>query len=46
MAKDVVCKMDVKEEKAKYTSDYKGKKYYFCGEHCKKSFDKEPAKYL
>jgi YHS domain-containing protein len=45
-AKDPVCGMSVKIATAKYTSDYKGTKYYFCSEGCKTSFDKEPEKYL
>ena len=45
-AKDPVCGMNVKIATAKYTSDYKGTKYYFCSEGCKTSFDKEPEKYL
>ena len=28
------------------SSVYKGKKYYFCCESCKPSFDKDPAKYV
>lgn len=46
MAIDPVCKMDVKEDKAAATSNYQGKKYYFCSVGCKKAFDKEPEKYL
>jgi YHS domain len=30
MAKDPVCDMDVDETMAKYVSEYKGKKYFFC----------------
>jgi Cu+-exporting ATPase len=45
-AKDPVCGMNVKIATAKYTSEYKGTKYYFCCEDCKASFDKEPEKYL
>jgi YHS domain-containing protein len=45
-AKDPVCGMSVKISTAKYISDYKGAKYYFCSEGCKTSFDKEPEKYL
>ncbi len=45
-AKDPVCGMNVKIATAKYTSEYKGTKYYFCGESCKTSFDKDPEKYL
>lgn len=28
------------------TSEYKGKKYYFCSPGCKKAFDQDPEKYL
>jgi YHS domain-containing protein len=43
---DPVCKMKVDESKPAATSDYKGKKYYFCAVGCKKAFDKNPDKYL
>jgi YHS domain-containing protein len=47
MAIDPVCKMTVDEKKpAGGTSDYKGKKYYFCAMGCKKAFDKDPEKFL
>jgi YHS domain-containing protein len=46
MAIDPVCKMKVDEKKPPATSDYKGKKYYFCAVGCKKAFDKDPEKYL
>jgi YHS domain-containing protein len=46
MAIDPVCKMEVLETKAAATSEYKGKKYYFCAVGCKKAFDKDPEKYL
>ena len=46
MAIDPVCKMDVEESTAAATSDYKGKKYYFCAGGCKKAFDQDPEKYL
>ena len=45
-AKDPVCGMSVKKEGAKYTYDYKGTTYYFCGEGCKTEFAKNPDKYL
>jgi Cu+-exporting ATPase len=45
MAIDPICKMTVDEKTAKFTSEYKGKKYYFCGPGCKKKFDTNPAKY-
>lgn len=43
---DPVCKMQVDESKCKITSEYKGKKYFFCAPGCKKSFDANPEKYL
>ncbi|RJQ52436.1 MAG: YHS domain-containing protein [Nitrospiraceae bacterium] len=46
MARDPVCKMDVKEKEAAAKSDYKGKTYYFCAKACKEKFDKEPEKYI
>ena len=45
MAKDPVCGMMVDEKKAKFTSDFNGKTFYFCNASCKATFDKEPAKY-
>ena len=46
MAIDPVCKMEVEEDKAAATSDYKGHTYYFCAMGCKKAFDQDPEKYL
>lgn len=46
MAKDPVCGMEVDEEKAQAKSEYQGKTYYFCSEHCKMQFEKEPEKYV
>jgi Cu+-exporting ATPase len=43
---DPVCKMEVDENKAAATSEYKGQKYYFCAVGCKKAFDQNPEKYL
>ena len=45
MAKDPVCKMEVKEKTAKFKSEYKGATYYFCNPGCKSTFDKNPTKY-
>lgn len=44
--KDPVCDMDVTPETAAGTSEYQGTTYYFCSPGCKRSFDKEPEKYL
>jgi len=46
MAIDPVCKMGVEEAKAAASSEYKGKKYYFCAVGCKKAFDQNPERYL
>ncbi len=46
MAKDVVCGMDVREDRAAESSEYNGNTYYFCSESCKKEFDLDPEKYL
>ena len=46
MAIDPVCKMQVEEAKAIATSEYQGKKYYFCAVGCKKAFEESPEKYL
>ena len=46
MAIDPVCKMEVEESNAAATSEYKGRKYYFCAVGCKKAFDQNPEKYL
>jgi len=46
VAVDPVCKMDVDEQKAAATAEYKGKTYYFCAPGCKKAFLDDPEKYL
>jgi len=46
LAKDPICGMEVDENTAMYKSEYMGKVYYFCGEHCKKTFDENPGKYV
>ncbi|HJS17279.1 MAG TPA: XdhC family protein, partial [Anaerolineales bacterium] len=45
-ALDPVCGMTVEIATAHFTSEYKGKVYYFCAAGCKRSFDKEPGKYI
>ena len=46
MATDPVCKMQVNEQKAAGTSEYKGQTYYFCAVSCKRKFDEQPEKYV
>lgn len=43
---DPVCGMTIDPKTAAGTSEYQGRTYYFCGMGCKRSFDKDPAKYL
>jgi YHS domain-containing protein len=45
MAIDPICDMEVDEKTAKWVSEYKGKKVYFCAPGCKKMFDENPEKY-
>ena len=44
--KDPVCGMDVSPDEAAGTSEYKAVTYYFCAPGCKRSFDKDPEKYI
>lgn len=46
MAVDPVCRMNVSESQAKYTSVSDGAKHYFCSAGCKAEFDKNPSKYV
>ncbi len=43
--KDPVCGMEVSNAKKALTEEYKGKIYYFCSEHCQKTFKKDPVSY-
>jgi xanthine dehydrogenase accessory factor len=45
-AMDPVCGMTVEIATAHFTSEHKGKIYYFCSAGCRRSFDKEPDKYI
>ena len=45
-ALDPVCGMTVEIATAHFTSEYNGRTYYFCAAGCKRSFDKEPGKYI
>ena len=39
---DPVCGMTIDPAKAAGKSEYKGTTYFFCSEHCKKTFDADP----
>lgn len=43
---DPVCSMTVEDSETAGSSEYKGKKYYFCSMHCKNKFDKNPEAFL
>ena len=43
---DPVCEMEIDPKDAAGTSEYKGQTYYFCSSGCKKSFDKDPERYV
>ena len=43
---DPVCGMDIDPTAAAGTCEYKGQTYYFCSLGGKKSFDKDPEKYV
>lgn len=43
---DPVCGMTVVPAKAKGTSEYQGKHYYFCSTKCKQRFDADPQAFL
>lgn len=43
---DVVCGMDLIEEKCKHKSDFRGVTYYFCSHECQKHFDDYPERYV
>jgi xanthine dehydrogenase accessory factor len=45
-ALDPVCGMTVEIATAHFMTEYNGKTYYFCAAGCKRSFDKEPGKYV
>ena len=43
---DPVCGMEVDTATAKWTFEYKGTTYYFCGKGCMLEFQDDPEKYL
>ena len=44
--KDPMGGMIIEEGDAVTTSDYQGKRYYFCSEDCKGAFDQSPEGYV
>ena len=46
MAIDPVCGMQVDTATARWTFEYEGTTYYFCGKGCMLEFKDDPEKYL
>ncbi len=45
MPLDPVCGMEVSTA-TRFKTVYKGKVYYFCSDPCRRSFEKDPERYL
>jgi YHS domain-containing protein len=45
MTKDPVCKMEIDEKQTNFHSEYGGRKFHFCSEECKDTFDSQPERY-
>lgn len=45
MMKDIVCGMDISENKGSVTATYKGKEYAFCSPGCRDKFEKSPDQF-
>jgi len=45
VAIDPICKMKVEIATSELYSDYKGKRYYFCNQYCKDTFEENPEQY-
>ncbi|MFW9926314.1 MAG: HAD-IC family P-type ATPase, partial [Candidatus Thorarchaeota archaeon] len=45
VAIDPICKMKVEIATADLYSDYNGKRYYFCNQYCKETFEADPKQY-
>ena len=43
--KDPVCGMMIDDKSAAATSEYNGKRYFFCSKDCKVEFDENPQEY-
>ena len=46
MVTDPVCGMQIDPKSAAGKVDFEGQSYYFCSVGCKKSFEKDPRKYI
>ena len=46
MVTDPVCGMEIDPKSAAGKAEHQGETYYFCSPGCKKSFEKNPQKYV
>jgi YHS domain-containing protein len=46
MTVDPVCGMKVEEKKSEFTTQFAGKKYFFCSENCKQEFEADPDEFV
>lgn len=46
MHTDPVCNMEVDEDEAEGSTNYKGQTYYFCSTECQEKFEKNPQQYV
>jgi molybdenum cofactor cytidylyltransferase len=44
-ALDPICGMTVTIANARYSSEHDGRRFYFCGAHCQRTFDQDPHRY-
>ncbi|HET8775633.1 MAG TPA: NTP transferase domain-containing protein [Thermoanaerobaculia bacterium] len=42
---DPICKMTVTVAGARHTAEHEGRRYYFCCEHCQRTFERDPRRY-
>ena len=45
-ATDPICQMTVTIADARYVAEHEGRRYYFCCQHCQRTFEKEPQRYV
>lgn len=43
--RDPVCGMRFEQEEAAATAEHEGRTYYFCSQHCKEAFEKDPERF-
>jgi len=46
MTIDPVCGMKVDEKKSEFSTQFAGKRYFFCSENCKQEFEADPDEFV